>query len=66
MEELKKKSEQELAELLKEKREILRKERFNVAGAGRADTKVIKGTKREVAQILTELSARAKVAPESK
>ncbi|MBI5126222.1 MAG: 50S ribosomal protein L29 [Candidatus Taylorbacteria bacterium] len=58
MKELKNKSEQELAKLLSEKQTVLRDFRFGMAGSKTRDVKVGKKTRKEIAQILTEVSLR--------
>lgn len=57
-----KKSDQELAELVQAERENLREVRFGTAGAGSRDLKKVRTAKRTIAQALTELSARRKSA----
>ncbi len=59
---LKEKSAVELATLLSQKREELRKLRFAAAGARPKDTDAPKKTRKEIARALTEQSARAKTA----
>lgn len=54
-------SAEELAKLLAEKREELRKLRFSAAGARAADSDAPRKARREVARILTELASREKV-----
>jgi ribosomal protein L29 len=48
----------ELHELIADSQETLRKERFNLAGAGSKDAKKISNLKKTIARALTELSAR--------
>lgn len=60
MEEFKKKTEEDLIKLLKEKREALRKFRFDKAGARIKNTKDGVNLRKEVARLLTELGMRAK------
>lgn len=54
-------SAEELAKLLAEKREELRKLRFTAAGARPADSNAPKKARHEIARILTELASREKV-----
>lgn len=56
------KSIEELKKLIGEKQEELRKLRFEAAGARAKDTNAPGKIRRDVARILTELAARAKVA----
>lgn len=56
--EIKKMEVKEIYELLADSREILRKERFNLAGAGSKDAKKISNLKKTIARALTELAAR--------
>jgi ribosomal protein L29 len=60
MKELREKNDADLRKLLLEKRETLRAFRFGMAGSATRDTKAGKHAKREIARILTILSARAK------
>lgn len=53
-----KKDTSELTKLLAEKREALRKIRFNIAGSGMRDVREIRTHKKDIARILTELNAR--------
>ena len=62
MKDLKDKSVAELKTLLAEKREKVREFRFGLAGAATRNVKVAKNTKREIAQILTELTKRTEKA----
>lgn len=55
---IKKMEVQELHELVADSRETLRKERFNLAGAGSKDAKKISNLKKTIAKALTELSVR--------
>lgn len=48
----------ELHELIADSREVLRKERFNLAGAGSKDAKKISNLKKTIARVLTEFKAR--------
>jgi ribosomal protein L29 len=57
-----KKSDQELAELVQTEREALREVRFGATGAGARDVKKIRTAKRAIAHALTELSARRRSA----
>jgi|AntRauTorcE11897_2_1112592.scaffolds.fasta_scaffold00909_13 ribosomal protein L29 len=52
------KSDKELEELLKEKREALREMRFSLTGASSEDIKDKRRHKKDVARILTEMRAR--------
>lgn len=56
--EIKKMEVKEIFELLADTREALRKERFNLAGAGSKDAKKISNLKKTIARAETELSAR--------
>jgi ribosomal protein L29 len=58
MKELKEKNEADLAKILSEKREELRKLRFGVAGSTMRNVHAGKNLRREIAQILTELTSR--------
>jgi len=58
MSDLKKKTEKDLLKELKDKREDLRKFRFNISGSKTRDVKYGSKIKKEIARILTELSAR--------
>lgn len=62
MKDILKKSDADLRKFLSEKRESLRSLRFGTSGSGSRNVKAIKNTKKEVAQALTELNARAKKA----
>jgi large subunit ribosomal protein L29 len=55
---IKKTGDKELLKNLAEKREELRKMRFDLAGSKNKNTKLVKNTKKDVARILTELTAR--------
>jgi ribosomal protein L29 len=59
MEEFKKKTDEDLRKMLAEKRESLRKFRFEMAGARVKNTKEGRNLKTAIAQIVFELSARA-------
>lgn len=61
MEELKKKSIEDLTKLLDEKRELVRANRFDRSGSAKKDVKSVSVAKKEIARILTEQSIRAKV-----
>jgi ribosomal protein L29 len=52
------KSEKELENLLKEKREALREMRFSLTGASNEDVRNKRRNKKDVARILTELRNR--------
>ena len=54
-------SAEELAKLLSEKREELRKLRFSAAGSRPADSNAPEKARHEIARILTELASREKV-----
>lgn len=56
---LQEKSVPELTSLLKEKRELVRRSRFEVAGSKTRNVKESKMAKKDIARILTELSCRA-------
>ncbi len=58
MSELKNKTEKELNKSLVKAREEVRKFRFSISGAGKKDLKEVRKCKKEIAQILTELSSR--------
>lgn len=60
MNEIKKKSDSDLKKLVAEKREAMRKIRFESAGSGTRDPHVLRLSRREIARILTELSERGK------
>jgi len=61
MADFKKKSVKDLEKLLKEKREELRDFRFSSAGSRTRNVREGRNTRKEVAQILTELNTRTKV-----
>jgi ribosomal protein L29 len=54
------KNDADLAQFVAEKRSELQKLRFGVAGSGMRNTHAIRDTRRQIAQSLTELTARAK------
>ncbi|HEC32867.1 MAG TPA: 50S ribosomal protein L29 [Candidatus Kaiserbacteria bacterium] len=54
----KEKNNKDLIKTLNEKREVLRKFRFGISGSKTRDVKEGKNTRKEVAQILTELNSR--------
>ncbi len=58
MKELREKNEVDLAKLIAEKREELRKLRFGVAGSTMRNVHAGKSLRREVAQALTEITRR--------
>lgn len=58
---IKEKTPAELTKMLAEKREELRKLRFEAAGARPKDTNAPAKVRKEIARILTELSSRTKV-----
>lgn len=58
MKELREKNEADLAKLVAEKREELRKLRFGVAGSTMRNVHAAKNLRREIAQALTELTRR--------
>jgi len=60
MTELQQKNNGELVTYIDEKREELRKLRFGTAGSGMRNTKAIRNLRREIAQALTEVTARTK------
>ena len=55
----KEKSNKDLIKMLNEKREVLRKFRFGISGSKTRDVKEGKNSRKEVAQILTELNSRS-------
>ena len=55
----KEKSNKDLIKMLNEKREELRKFRFGISGSKTRDVKEGKNSRKEVAQILTELNSRS-------
>ena len=55
----KEKSNKDLIKMLNEKREALRKFRFGISGSKTRDVKEGKNSRKEVAQILTELNSRS-------
>ncbi len=56
--EIQKKSDKELASHVAEKRQEVRKFRFDTAGAGTRDVRAVRNAKKEIARSLTELDAR--------
>ena len=62
---IQKKSDAELATFVQEKREELRKVRFDTTGAGSSDVKTVRSSKQAIARALTELSVRSKNASSS-
>ena len=62
MKELAQKDIKDLKKLLAEKREESRSFRFGTAGAQARNVKAVKNIRRDIAQILTEMNKRAKVA----
>lgn len=58
MSSLKDKKEKDLLEMLRDKREELRSLRFGTAGSKTRDVRAQRNTKKEIAQVLTELKAR--------
>lgn len=64
MTEIKKKSSEELAKLLDEKKEEVRSFRFGVAGAAKKNVKAPLLARKEIARILTEQSSRRASAAE--
>jgi ribosomal protein L29 len=58
MKELKNKNEKELLALITDKKAVLRDFRFNSAGSKTKNVKLGQTTKKEIAQIMTELSLR--------
>ena len=56
--EIQKKSDKDLVAHIEEKREEVRKFRFNAAGAGARDVRVIRNAKKEIARSLTALNTR--------
>jgi len=65
MKELAQKDIKDLKKLLAEKREEIRTFRFGTAGAAIRNTKARKNLRHDIAQILTELNKRAKVASQT-
>ncbi|MFC1730858.1 50S ribosomal protein L29 [candidate division KSB1 bacterium] len=55
----KEKSNKDLIKTLNEKREVLRKFRFGISGSKTRNVKEGNNTRKEVAQILTQLNSRA-------
>jgi ribosomal protein L29 len=55
---LKNHTQEDLAKLLEEKREELRRLRFSVAGSKNANVKQARTLRREIARVLTEQNAR--------
>lgn len=53
-----KKTEKELVELLEEKREALREQRFTLTGASGEDVRDKRQNRKDIARILTELRSR--------
>ena len=62
MTDFKKKSAKDLEKLLKEKREALREFRFASAGSRVRNVRDGRNVRKEIAQILTELHTRGKIA----
>lgn len=60
MSEIQKKSDRELSDLIKEKREAMRQERFAVAGSRGRNVKSIREARRDVARAMTAARARTK------
>jgi len=60
MSDIQKKSDSDLTKIVSEKREELRKIRFETAGSGMRNTNLMKGIRHEIAQALTELNKRTK------
>lgn len=60
MSDLQQKNDTDLVKFVDEKRDELRKLRFGTAGAGQRNTRAMRNLRREVAQALTELTARKK------
>lgn len=63
---IQKKSDKDLRELVREKREEIRSFRFSTTGGGTRDVRSVRAAKKEVAQALTELTARTKGGQEDK
>lgn len=57
---LKDKKEKDLLKLLHEKKKSLRLFRFSLSGGKTKNTKEGRGTKKEIAQILTEMNSRTR------
>jgi len=62
MADFKKKSIKDLEKIIREKREELREFRFKSAGSRTRNVREGRNTRKEIAQILTELNLRSKVA----
>lgn len=62
MKDLQKKSVKDLEKMVAEKREELREFRFKSAGSRTRNVREGRNTRKEIAQILTELNLRTKVA----
>lgn len=60
MSEIKEKSNIDLIKLLNEKRESVRKFRFGISGSKMRNVKEARNIRKEIAQILTELTSRKK------
>ena len=60
MSEVKEKSNIDLIKLLNEKREAIRKFRFGISGSKMRNVKEARNIRKEIAQILTELTYRKK------
>lgn len=61
--ELKKKKDSELVQLLAKKREDLRELRFNVSGGGTNKTNVFGDLRKDIARIETEMNERQRQSP---
>jgi ribosomal protein L29 len=59
MSDLQKKSDRELSDLIKEKREAMRQERFAIAGSKGRNVKAIRESRRDIARALTAQRARS-------
>jgi ribosomal protein L29 len=59
MSELQKKSDRDLSDLIKEKRESMRQERFAIAGSKGRNVKSIREARRDIARALTAQRARS-------
>lgn len=60
MSEYKNKTEKEIAQLLSDKREALRKYRFSISGSKTRNVREGRNTRKEIARLMTELAGRGK------
>ncbi len=61
MTEIKKKTDTDLIKLVSEKKEEVRKIRFESAGSGMRNSYAIRNLRKGIARVLTELNSRAKI-----